>query len=406
MNLNYLTICCIAKNEHPYVEEWVAHHLVIGAEKIVIFDNESDPPLYQMLEDYIQKGLVAVHPVQGKGQQMSAYYQGLKRYGPLSKWMAFIDVDEFLIPKKYSDVRFILTDYEDYGALGVHWVEFGSSGHLKRPGKSQIKNYVHRFPRHYPKNMHIKSIVQPERVEYTYTGHSFKYYRPWYCVDENFLPVSGTQSPFTADVIQLNHYYYRSQEDYCLKVERGRVSREDDRGKRKHGAFYRQLQQATIYDDSALKFARKVSMAFEAPELFMERICNQKNERNNLENYADKALGYISQGRTSRAKILIKRLKVCLANRDTVNFVLFKIYKQEGRFYEAIEVLIDSFSRGVDPGLCMEYADLQFQMGNHCRCYTMLLYIRHHFSQNLDSNKQYRSRFEDLWNEVQPCFHV
>ncbi len=402
MDSRYLTVCCIAKNEHPYIEEWVAHHLLVGAERIVVFDNESEPSLQRVLRKYIDHGLVVVHDIFGVGQQLSAYDRALEFYGPSSRWIAFIDVDEFLIPKTHSDVRFILTDYEDYGALGIHWVEFGSSGHLKRPCNSQIKNFVHRFPLHYPKNMHIKSIVQPERVKYSCSPHSFIYYPPWNCVDENFFPVVGDVAPFTAETIQLNHYFYRSQEDYCYKVERGRSDISDSNNSRNYAPFYTQLQRATIYDDSALKFSRKIAAAFDDTDSFIQRICARHREKENLDHYTDKALAYISMDMTKKARNLLKRLMVYLADRDTVNYVWFELYKQEGEYYKALEILSESFSQKMDPGLCMEYAELHLQMDNHCPCYNMLLYIRHHFSQDLDANNQYRNRFEDLWSKVQP----
>ncbi|MDR0796472.1 MAG: glycosyltransferase family 92 protein, partial [Tannerella sp.] len=54
----YLTVCAIAKNEGPYFKEWIEWHQKIGVEKFYIYDNESGDHTKEVLEPYIESGLV------------------------------------------------------------------------------------------------------------------------------------------------------------------------------------------------------------------------------------------------------------------------------------------------------------------------------------------------------------
>ncbi|MBS6704467.1 MAG: glycosyltransferase family 92 protein, partial [Alistipes indistinctus] len=56
----HMIICAILKDETPYLVEWVEHHLGIGVEHFVLYDNNSVIPAKQTLEAYVRKGVVEV----------------------------------------------------------------------------------------------------------------------------------------------------------------------------------------------------------------------------------------------------------------------------------------------------------------------------------------------------------
>ncbi|MCR5563010.1 MAG: glycosyltransferase family 2 protein [Desulfovibrio sp.] len=56
----YSTICAIAKNETPFLEEWARFHLSTGFEHIFVYDNGSDVPVSSVLAEFIRAGLVTV----------------------------------------------------------------------------------------------------------------------------------------------------------------------------------------------------------------------------------------------------------------------------------------------------------------------------------------------------------
>lgn len=73
---------------------------------------------------------------------MKCYNHCLSMYGKECEWMAFIDADEFIVPKKTTDLRPMLAEFEKCAGLAAAWRRFGSNGHLRRPEGLQIENYT------------------------------------------------------------------------------------------------------------------------------------------------------------------------------------------------------------------------------------------------------------------------
>lgn len=226
-----IAICCIAKNEDQFLVEWIEYHMKIGVSRFYIYDNESTVPISTTLASYIERGIVKVEFIAGKKMQVTVHKHCIANYGSQCQWIAFIDVDEFIVPKTSTGnlVEF-LKPYQKYGGLGIHWLVFGANGHLKRPQGSQIESYTRRSLKTHGINQHIKTIVQPRHVKWVpHDPHHFKYKFGKYCVNENFERLDGATSTHTSNKIQLNHYFSRSQEDFRLKVARGRADSNTER---------------------------------------------------------------------------------------------------------------------------------------------------------------------------------
>ena len=91
-----LAFVLIAKNEAPYIEEWINFHHKQGVSHFIIYDNESEDNLREVLKPYIDSGLVTYHALTGKARQFDAYNLAVLDYGRKFKYMAFIDADEFV----------------------------------------------------------------------------------------------------------------------------------------------------------------------------------------------------------------------------------------------------------------------------------------------------------------------
>ncbi len=144
--------------------------------------------------------------------QMPVYQDAVYRYGDDTKWLAIIDMDEYMVPVEKNNLADILEDYKDYPALGVNWVMFDSNGIVKRPDKLVIEAYTRVDKR---KNIHIKSIVQPKKV-LSITNPHFCIYRGC-AVNENKEKIRGPFSEHLSKKIKINHYHTKSYEDYIRK---------------------------------------------------------------------------------------------------------------------------------------------------------------------------------------------
>lgn len=220
-----VAICCIAKNEDAYLVEWIEYHLLIGVTRFYIYDNESAVPIATTLDSYIRKGIVKVELIPGRKKQIAAHKHCLANYGRECQWIAFIDVDEYIVPKNDTcNLVEFLNAYNKFGGLAIHWLLFGSNGHLEPPSTTQINSYTRRSLKTHEMNCHIKTIVQPKHVKWVPKDpHHFGFRFGKYCVNENFEKVKGPLAEHTSNKIQLNHYFVRSLEEFKAKVARGRA---------------------------------------------------------------------------------------------------------------------------------------------------------------------------------------
>jgi hypothetical protein len=154
---------------------------------------------------------------------VDAYSDCLKKFGAKSKWIAFIDVDEFIVAKATGgNLVTFLKDYEQYGGLGINWLVFGSNGHVQKTDRGQLESFTLRANENHKVNTHIKSIVQPQYVKSAFNAHYFEYISTKFCVNENFTRITGAFADISINKIQLNHYFCRSAEEFNLKIRRGR----------------------------------------------------------------------------------------------------------------------------------------------------------------------------------------
>ena len=223
--MRYLSACCIARNEHPYIREWVDYHLLIGVESFLVYDDGApgEAPLRDTLRDHVERGTVSVvKSIEGARRQMACYDDCLARFGAESRWIAFLDVDEFLVLQAGDDVRTLLREFEAEGGLAASWLTFGSSGHVRRPAGRVTANYVRRSKPSFKHNRHVKSIVQPARALTAKNPHAFEYRPGFRCVDERGRVVEDAFNDNTTRSLWINHYFTKSREEFLLKAARGR----------------------------------------------------------------------------------------------------------------------------------------------------------------------------------------
>lgn len=217
-----VAVCAIVKDEGPYLAEWLAYHIVAGAGRFHLYDNESRMPVAKTVLPFQQLVPIEVVPFPGRARQMDAYTDCLAHARGRDAWVAFVDVDEFLVPTTSWTIGDALRPYGDAGGVGVNWQTFGSSGHLRRPEGLQIAAFTRRAPLSWGWNKHIKTIARPERAVRAMNPHYFSYAAPWFCMNERREKVPASfNEPVSVGVLQVNHYFTRSREEYDEKVRRG-----------------------------------------------------------------------------------------------------------------------------------------------------------------------------------------
>lgn len=222
---NYLAVCAIAKDEGPYFQEWIEWHLSQGVERFYIYDNESSDGTREILVPYIQKGVVVYKYWPGYRRQLAAYDDCLENYRFDSRWIAFIDLDEFIVPVKDASIPEFLKRFENFAGVEINWLIYGSGGmKTKMPGTMMERFKRHSKPDH-RLNRHVKSIVDPRRV-FTMIGCHEAAKISGYIADSHGEPVRKNfrERVPQQDIIRINHYAVRSYEEFTEKQARGRAS--------------------------------------------------------------------------------------------------------------------------------------------------------------------------------------
>ncbi len=214
----YLSICAIYRDEAPFLREWIELHRVVGVERFFLYNNLSQDDHEEALAPYLEEGLVTLYDWPIEPGQTRAYDHCLATHGPATRWIAFIDLDEFLFSPTGAQVPEVLCDFEHLSGLGVPWALFGTSGHETRPAGLVMENYTIRSTK--PRRaLSFKSIVDPRRVVRARGPHVFTY-------DEGLdvHPVGGF-APF--DRLRINHYWTKSEAEFIRKIEGPRAHPND-----------------------------------------------------------------------------------------------------------------------------------------------------------------------------------
>lgn len=223
--LYYLAVCAIAKDEGPYFQEWIEWHRKQGVEKFYIYDNESTDNTKEVLLPYIRSGIVEYCYWPGERQQLAVYDDCFDKHRTEARWIAVIDLDEFIVPIKDHTIPEFLHRMEQYSSVEINWLVYGSGGAKKRePGGVMERFRYHSFPEH-KVNTHVKSIVDPKRV-CTMTGCHEAARISGLSADSHGNPLKkGFRDRIPQqDVIRINHYAVKSYEEFLEKQLRGRAS--------------------------------------------------------------------------------------------------------------------------------------------------------------------------------------
>ncbi len=209
-----VVIVCIVKDEAAYLEEWIAYHVALGVDHFLVYDNGSTDGSAAVLERYQNHGLVTRLDWPLGGGQLAAYNHALRFFGRTARWLAYHDVDEYLVPLVDDDIPSLLARFPDVAVVRVPRLEFGYSGHRTPPpglaieAYTQVANVLDLDPDLPPR---VKSIVRPEAVSAVDIHLAFP-------AD---VPAPGVPTQTADDAVHgiaaLNHYYTRSFEEFEAK---------------------------------------------------------------------------------------------------------------------------------------------------------------------------------------------
>jgi hypothetical protein len=271
-----IAVVLIVKNEARHAAEWAAFHLAAGVARFIVYDNGCSDGTIGELARVLGPGRLVVIPWDQKlrdgpreiHNQVLAYAHAVRNFGPDHRWMTFIDVDEFLVPKQAATLEGALAHLSDCACISLPWHMFGRSGHATPPEGGVVANYTRRNPDPMgdAKGLrNFKMIVDPSRVT-AIKVHSIETDgQTGSCNDQGLrASLSGREARgfYSADHLQLNHYYTRSDAELQAKIARGpNLTTPDSDHLRRVMRKVASIEAGEVEDRCAIDYLRRIGVA-------------------------------------------------------------------------------------------------------------------------------------------------
>ena len=226
-------VCTMFKNEEKYIKQWIDyHHKVLGASKFYLYDNDSTDNYREVIQGYIDNGLVEVIPWETSEEhalrgwyddavafvdyQLGAFNHCLKHKALGNvRWLGIFDIDEFIVPTHGADSFQKLLNKRDnpwpfrtLGAYHIHWKVFGTSGIWDLDEKENMleRLTMRAFDDHGMNRRQVKSIYRPEAIDICKVHYAAKHYKRY----------DRKKTLKTSD-FNLNHYMLGTQKRFIEK---------------------------------------------------------------------------------------------------------------------------------------------------------------------------------------------
>lgn len=263
-----LAITTLFRDETRFLREWVEYHLLVGFQHCFLLCNDDwderctvNQTMAGQWRGEITMDLFNDHtPL----HQLAAWQHALRAYGPKCKWLALTDTDAFFFPLKVDTVAELLPKYDrpDIAGLAIYTCTFGTNL-LNTPAlQTELLNLRGKLDDR--ANWTANYILRPERLEPADLVRGYCVPKPGFrIVDTDGTTVTPGKRNGPKDVLRLNHYSVRSQEDWERKVKRGwpQAAMWDDVNTPIESHKHRMLNLCDEQDDSMLRFVPKLKDA-------------------------------------------------------------------------------------------------------------------------------------------------
>ncbi|MDR2117375.1 MAG: glycosyltransferase family 2 protein [Planctomycetaceae bacterium] len=258
----YLTLGAIVRNQAHYIKEWLGFYYLMGVERFCIALHHCTDETEQRIKELPFQKQIELFTIRGDSQhvQMGTYKKLHEMYGSSTKWMLFIDSDEFMFPLKVNSLSELLQRYEKCSSLSVSQRMFGHSGLVLRPDGLSIESFIWAtHPENDGNDRAIKSIYQPKYL------HAF--YSPHFQICHTLPQVLPNKKTFKLenhclletmpmqDIVRYNHYFTRSMEDWIARYNRGSCNDKRQSSASYDASEFHRLGVGYMINEDILKYA-------------------------------------------------------------------------------------------------------------------------------------------------------
>ncbi len=267
-----LAIALVVRDEERHIGEWARFHRLAGVRHVFAYDDGSSDGTVDQLRCQLGQDQLTVIPWHQRlcdrslgrpiHNQVLAYAHAAANFGGAYRWLACIDADEFLVPVQAASIDAALAHLgEEVVNVSLPWHMFGRCGHQLPPTGGVVANFRQRAERPM-QGANFKCLVDPCRL-LAVRVHSMDTGRPnltWNDRGTPF-PLQQRRKPafYSAEHLQLNHYYTRSHSELEEKIGRGpNLDAKRKAYRRKVMRTVTRIEASTVDDHRAFSFLERL----------------------------------------------------------------------------------------------------------------------------------------------------
>lgn len=248
------------KDEY-YIKEFCDYYNSQGVDNIYIIDDDSeDKSIYNNISN---DNVEIIYTIRKPSQVWKQMTEPNKLYNKIKNdftWIAFIDVDEFIVTKKNEQntiVNELKNTFDDCDCIKIPWVMMSSNG-IKNNPKSVLQTNIYRWnhDKKHPNpkrklrcrydSIEVKCIFKPDKFEII-DGHI-----PQKPISDDIKVVNSINKGTDQVISVIDDIFYKNlrevniKEGYLLCYHYRMISRENNINKIKNNTFYQ--HNFTIHD--------------------------------------------------------------------------------------------------------------------------------------------------------------
>ena len=210
-----------ARNE-MHIKEWAAHHLLIGFDKIIIFDHKSDIPLKTVFHGFDKRVIPIGVSKMERGIKMPLMNVALKMAKQMhADWFIYLDADEFIIlHNSLKSVKQLLNLHNDADSLAINWLMFGSNYLKTEPTGLMLESYTRSSSELVDL---VKCFVRPQKALNAINPHYYNMMDLDRCNGTNHkkikpnCPINKHKAPYALSYAYIAHYVHQSEESFTKR---------------------------------------------------------------------------------------------------------------------------------------------------------------------------------------------
>lgn len=221
-NTTLFMICAVAKHEERYVDEWLEYHKFLGFDYVMLHDNAENMTTFMTDLPKKHPEYVTIHHGPGPHKQAANYRKCIDTFQNTSTWIAFLDVDEFIVLRRHATIREYVQDIAPYGTAVGFNRDYFTSNHRQNYTEYPV---LSRFlARKVPSDHLVKSIAYAPHLNDSVTHHVrlFGNLPMLNSAGKSVGPLKSTKiAGGRTNIAGVNHYFTKSFAEFRDKRHRG-----------------------------------------------------------------------------------------------------------------------------------------------------------------------------------------